>query len=223
MALGHHNSEGAERGRRAQDGAHIVRVGHLIEDDEDGVGRGGPLAQHLLERRLLERGDLERDPLMHRRRQQTVELATAHHLGGEAGLAGSEGAKLARERAPGLGGQEQALAASLRIGQGREHGVSAEEPMAGAALGGPALARGGCRKGRRPRARASRERCRDRRAPCGSRLAPGATVGLAFGHDIPLYCTQSRSVVGPPIPVSARRDVRSPTCALTLTFEDEST
>ena len=55
----------AERGRRAQHRADILRIADLVEDDDDGPARcrvGAP--QHVVEIGLGERLDFERQPLV---------------------------------------------------------------------------------------------------------------------------------------------------------------
>ena len=75
VPLGQHERIGAEGGGGADDGADIVRVGHLVEhDDELGVRRG-------LQIQLGEGIGEDRDPLMHRvRPAKPVDLARVDRL-----------------------------------------------------------------------------------------------------------------------------------------------
>src|SRR3546814_14746731 len=77
------HGQGAEGGGRAQDRAHVVRIGHLIEQHDNparrgwlGQGRAG--GENLLQGRLVERGGAQGEALVDAAfRQQGVEIGRA--------------------------------------------------------------------------------------------------------------------------------------------------
>ena len=80
MPAGHHQPRSAEDGRRAQDGADVVRIRHLVENDQrpgfGALGQRGNVG-------LIQRLGFQQHALMHRvLAQHAIELARRHALGG---------------------------------------------------------------------------------------------------------------------------------------------
>ncbi len=121
---------GAERGGRTQDGADIVRVGHLVEQNHHRAPPGraeGPL-DGLLQPRLGQRLGQQGDALVHRtRRQEPGQLVAAHRLDGRP-VRRAGGTQALGQRGLGLAGRQEAPAAARRIGQSRGHRVESVEP-----------------------------------------------------------------------------------------------
>ncbi len=59
-----HDTDRPERCRRAKDGPDIVRIGHLVEDQQDGVLRR--LGQDVVEPGIFQRLDFDDDALVRR-------------------------------------------------------------------------------------------------------------------------------------------------------------
>ena len=114
----------AEGRRRAQDGADIVRVGDLVEHQDEGVVAAA--RQDVLERRVFEGRDEDRNSLVDRaRRQAPGQVVARDHGGLLAGTRGSDSGGMAFGR---LLGDQQALDPAVGIGQGGEHRVMAVKP-----------------------------------------------------------------------------------------------
>ena len=165
-ALRQHHRAHLERGRRAQDRADVVRVGDLVEqEDQVAAGLGGAGAFQV-EARQGRCGQSE--ALVDRAlAEAAVELLALDGGDFEAGAARGRA-----EAGEALGGREQAVAAAPRVGERRLDRVAAVEPQA---PGGFRLAaRGGARRrlGRGARRRARRLMRGPARLPrCG--LDPG--------------------------------------------------
>src|SRR5437879_3286087 len=132
---------GAERRRRAQDRADIVRVADLVEHDDDRAALCYfDRAEHILEIGAVERLDLERPALVHGAvRQQPVECRAIEHLDRLA-LALARAAPLGRCRGDQLrslgfliGEHCEASPAPRRISQCRGDRVAPIDPIAAAA------------------------------------------------------------------------------------------
>ena len=81
VAARHHETAGSEHGARAQDGADVVRVGHLIEHHERPAGIRG--RRDFVQARLGQRLGLEQHALVHGvGAEQAVEVARTDALRG---------------------------------------------------------------------------------------------------------------------------------------------
>ena len=173
--LRHQHGQRAEGGGRAQDGADIVRVGHLVEHDND-------LRRIILGQRCQKRIEIafgqflggQRQALMHRaRRQQPLEFAAVEHFKPGRRRLGAR----RRQKTPRLGGGliegDEAPADPRRIGERGFDRVAAIEP------GKSRLSRGLARELARRRSR--RPAWRTVRGPVlrpAWRLARGPVRGL---------------------------------------------
>ena len=134
--LGNNDAAGAERRRRAQDRADIVRIGDLIEH-EDGRAALSHLngAQNILEIGVFERLDFESPALVHGAlRQQPLESGTVqclHRLAAAVPL--GQGIGDQRGRLALLPGKhDKPSPAPRRIGKRRADRVSAVQPVVAA-------------------------------------------------------------------------------------------
>ena len=120
---------GAEGQRRAEDRADIVRVGDLVEDDDE-----AGFAERL-DRERIERRDLDRDPLVHGLgAEQPVEVSGVASSGGD-----GQGRSGLGEAGQGVGRADDTQHGAPRVGEGGEHGMDAvDEETVRPALAGRA-------------------------------------------------------------------------------------
>ena len=131
MALGQHKSRGAEGRGGAQDGADVLRVGHLVQDDKVARGFRGDVLEQLAQVDHGQRIDQRCQALMHRAvRKQCGQLGQLDPLGREAGSSGI------RELGGCRGGRQQAADPTLGIGEGRGYWVVTINPEGTAKAGG---------------------------------------------------------------------------------------
>ena len=120
MPARHDEAGRAEHRRRAQDGADVVRVGHLVEQDD------GPAAAHLREvgERGLRQGlGLDQGALVHGvGAEPAVEVPGQHPLVGQLPRR-----QRCLQPAFGIVGEIQPEDVALRVGECRLHGVDAED------------------------------------------------------------------------------------------------
>ena len=128
VAPGHDEAAGAERRARAQDGADVVRVGHLVEHDE---GPPGAALDQLGERGLRQRLGLDQRALMHGvGAQSAVEVPGRDPLVRQLPLGQGFG-----QAALGVVGEVELADAAVGVGQGRLDRVDAEDRDMIGALG----------------------------------------------------------------------------------------
>ncbi len=116
---------------RAQDRADIVRIGHLIEQQEDmRLGLARQRGEHIVELGLREGLGLEHEPLMHRvLRQHRLEGAALDRLGARRPLGRTRLGQEQRRFLDILAQAEKALHHAQRIGQRRGHRVPAVDEL----------------------------------------------------------------------------------------------
>jgi len=114
VALGHDQTRCTEYSSRAQNGADVVRIGHLIEDDERSGGAAGAVNE-VGETGLGQRSRFGHDALMHRiGTKNAVQILGADALGCEAPVGDRVGKAPLR-----ILSDEQPNNLPLRIGESR--------------------------------------------------------------------------------------------------------